>query len=436
MFHLLPLTCLLHLSITVTSAYRDDNYAPSPSDNIDYLQNVLDLLMNMINQLLQALGVNRGIDPSVTEATPESTSDTSTTCDPISSTRTTSFIDIVDMQTASQMTSKPPVLAEEGDTSAGSGTESAEPSESSSQLSTAAPQRRSDITLATCGLSHTADPSLVDNKIVNGQEAKFGEYPWQILLKIVTNKNATYLCGGSVLNERWVLTAGHCVSSEEDGSNFLRYVEATAGAHFRKNLSAPAQRRLADCVIPHPLWKGREGELANDLALLRIPKNKPYDITHSSGGRVNGVCLPPRQQPPFEYTGPARVSGWGLTRDRMWAGSPSDVLRATSVTIIDTEKCASSPVVGENIKPSMMCQGVDQKAPCQGDSGGPLIYYPDQKQPAVQIGIVSWGPGYCANPLIPNAVYTKVSYYLDWIEDTVRSYDGDAKCPSSSLALF
>ena len=46
--------------------------------------------------------------------------------------------------------------------------------------------------------------------IVNGQNADKDEYPWQIAMEY----NGNFLCGGSIINARTILTAAHCVEDD------------------------------------------------------------------------------------------------------------------------------------------------------------------------------------------------------------------------------
>lgn len=260
------------------------------------------------------------------------------------------------------------------------------------------------------------------DRIVNGRPASPGQFPWQVFLRIST-RDGDMVCGGSIINERWILTAAHCISSEQTGQYSAQAVEVVAGSLIRGGYGDSRRiSRNADCAFKHPGWIGVRGSFKNDIALIRLPKSNPLRLTYQKGGNINAICLPPRQSPPFDYRGRARVAGWGLTRDR---GVLARTLQYTDINVISDNECRryQYPV---NIADSMVCQDVDNSAPCQGDSGGPLIIR--QGQQYVQFGLVSFGPGICNNGRIPNTVFTQVSYYLDWIESTIRQFENRQQC--------
>ena len=58
------------------------------------------------------------------------------------------------------------------------------------------------------------DPSLSKDprqsvllKIIDGTEAGVNEYPWMVSLQL----GGAHFCGGSIINEEWILTAAHCM---------------------------------------------------------------------------------------------------------------------------------------------------------------------------------------------------------------------------------
>lgn len=103
----------------------------------------------------------------------------------------------------------------------------------------------------------------------------------------------------------------------------------------------------------------------------------------------------------------------------------SNELLKTQVQTMPLEKCnevvleyssrVNLPAYRDGISQSQYCaydpQGKNDS--CQGDSGGPLQYFPDPDALAVVVGIVSFGVS-CGTEL--PAFYTRVAFYLDWIE--------------------
>jgi trypsin len=153
--------------------------------------------------------------------------------------------------------------------------------------------------------------------------------------------------------------------------------------------------------------------LNNDIALIFLPVGqKVVDYA-----QINDDPSEPVEDDPL------RVMGWGLTET---GGDGSDVLLETSVDYISNEECkeiyAGGAQYGYEITDGMMCVYQDFTGACQGDSGGPMFLEKDGEigDRPTQVGIVSWGYGGCAKPTYPG-VYTRVSYYVDWIKETVCS---------------
>ncbi|XP_049961052.1 trypsin-7-like [Schistocerca serialis cubense] len=236
------------------------------------------------------------------------------------------------------------------------------------------------------------------SRIVGGQAADVSEFPWMARL---TYFNRFY-CGGTLINDRYVLTAAHCVKG------FMWFmIKVTFGEHDRCNSTMRPETRF--------VLRAFTGDFSfmnfdHDIALLRLNDRVP--ITQD----IRPICLPPNDEKLYEGT-KAVATGWGTLQED---GKASCILQEVEVPVMTNEECRKNTKYRESmITDNMMCAGYPDgmKDSCQGDSGGPLGRERDDKRFEL-IGVVSWGNG-CARAGYPG-VYTRVTRYLDWIRVNTR----------------
>ncbi|XP_022671219.1 chymotrypsinogen A-like isoform X2 [Varroa destructor] len=230
-----------------------------------------------------------------------------------------------------------------------------------------------------CGQSPYSDVEV--ERIVGGQEASAGEWPWQVSLRRAGRDGRTrHFCGGALLSDRWMATAAHCVVN---------------------NYGA--------VVSPASTIKVRVGE--HDQNVL---ENQEIQVRLSP--RVKPVCLPNTSD---DFEGSTCVStGWGATTSG--GGAPSSVLRKVSVPVYNNNVC-SGPYLNKfriTIQPWHLCAGALEggRGSCYGDSGGPFQCRKSDGQWYLA-GLVSFGSG-CAHTGYPD-VYARVTHFLDWIRTTM-----------------
>ncbi|MCI4375000.1 hypothetical protein PGIGA_G00104030 [Pangasianodon gigas] len=240
-----------------------------------------------------------------------------------------------------------------------------------------------------------------NTRIVGGQSASDGVWPWQVSLQSPAYYGG-HFCGGSLINKDWVLTAAHCFSSTKT-SGLTVYLG-------KKSLSGSNPNQIARGVtqiVLHPNYNNATQN--NDIALLRL--NSSVTFTNY----IRPVCLA-GQGSSFPDGTNCWISGWGSIASGVQLPSPG-VLQEAMVPTVNTYICDFLLGFG-SITANMICAGYLQGGTdtCQGDSGGPMV----TKLGAVwiQAGITSWGKG-CAQPYSPG-VYTLVSQYQIWISSIIN----------------
>ncbi|XP_046737891.1 uncharacterized protein LOC124406501 [Diprion similis] len=243
----------------------------------------------------------------------------------------------------------------------------------------------------TCGLRNE------EGRIVGGQTTKNNEFPWVARLSYLSK----FYCGGTLINDRYVLTAAHCVKG------FMWFmIKVTLGEHDRCDEGNKPETKF--------VLRAVSGEFSflnfdNDICLLRLNERVPFSNT------IRPICLPTVKDKDYVNT-KAIAAGWGTLQED---GKPSCLLQEVEVPVMSLTDCRNTSYNPRMISDNMLCAGYrkGQRDSCQGDSGGPLVAEREDKR-YEQIGVVSWGNG-CARPGYPG-VYTRITRYLDWILENTK----------------
>ena len=239
-----------------------------------------------------------------------------------------------------------------------------------------------------CGIANRA------SRIVGGVQTEVNEYPWQA--GMVSRGGTRTFCGGTVINNRYVLTAAHCTAGQRASR-----IQVLLREH-RIGTSDGEMRFNVEQIIDHPSYTSASGT-GYDFSLLKLSSTIDFS---NLDNKVAPACLPTGGD--FADVD-AIVSGWGTTSS---GGSQATALREVTVQTMTNAECRRA--YGSTINSSMLCAGVDGggKDSCQGDSGGPLVT--DVSGRYTLIGVVSWGAG-CGDAGFPG-VYARVTEVTSWIE--------------------
>jgi secreted trypsin-like serine protease len=256
------------------------------------------------------------------------------------------------------------------------------------------------------------DSAPAQSSVVGGRLAPIAEFPWMAHVEYEEATGA-WVCSGTVVAPRVVLTAAHCVEDPHADalapSSTYKVITGSANAFTAK----PSQISSASQVVVYPQFENDTEEGDAGLIILTQPVSAP------------GLSLASHSD--FELLRPGiplDIAGWGATDPQLIVEAESFHVGKTTLQLgtCDGKQFFTSFQLCPVSAPSF------QTSACFGDSGGPLIAHRPDGTPT-EVGIFSLvSPGPCGADF--PAVYTRVDRVSAWVGRWIAAVEEGAPAPA------
>ncbi|XP_031621552.1 collagenase-like [Contarinia nasturtii] len=255
------------------------------------------------------------------------------------------------------------------------------------------------VTLLAISCAFDLSEFTIDTRVVQGENAARGQFPYYIFLKIKLGEGYA-ACGGSLISDEWVVTAAHCLKG-------VSGVEVHLGSLKVKDVNEEGRVVLSvgkEGIHVHPRYV--QAVLWNDIGLIKLPQKVEFSKT------IKPVKLACSSSKNLAVT----VIGNGLMKTDSKELAP--ILQFTTLKTVPLTQClVEYPILF--LRKSVICaRGVQQKSSCKGDSGGPLV----SAQSGALVGLTSFGSAHGCHLGYPQG-YTNIPSYLQWIQEVTGISD-------------
>ena len=179
------------------------------------------------------------------------------------------------------------------------------------------------------------------------------------------NGNFQHICGATIISEKFVLTAAHCVFGKNPSD--LKLVFGTDRLNFLT--SSSSERNITQITI-HPSYDNNY--FYNDTAILELDLELNFDLTTSA------ICLPKsfNKNPNSRQHHSATITGWGTIQNN---GQASKELRQGLVTIFSQDYCNDTRTIEHGnsiITPELLPKLFQSEVLCAG-----IVYFLTNREP-------------------------------------------------------
>jgi len=264
-----------------------------------------------------------------------------------------------------------------------------------------------------CLLALLVAPALgASPYIIGGNDvATPGKWPWQASLQY----NNDHICGAAVINNRWLVTAAHCLGLPQASMSVV------LGMHDKdtQRQGNPVRMAISRIIVHGDFVEDGALGFPNDIGLVQL-----REAWSTDNGYIAAVSMAPVGA---DYAGKeCWITGWGKDTVGFWPPSSPNTLKEAEVRSLSRDQCIAKWGGDAPITDNHICVHYnDVNGACSGDSGGPLVCN-IEGQWAVY-GATSWGRG-CAGANYPG-VWARVHSALGWI-DSVKNAPTPAPTPA------